>query len=67
VHFASRQLKQVESSGEVEEQQIYDYVLDWKKTWKSDEKKESVASAIRNLVVLGWMKARISESMIEVS
>ncbi len=67
VLYASRQIKQSESAGEVEEQQIFDYVLDWKKTWSSDEKKESVASAIRNLVVLGWMRARISESMLEAS
>jgi len=67
VLYASRQIKQSELSGEVEEQQIFDYVLDWKKTWNSDEKKESVASAIRNLVVLGWMRARISESMLEAS
>lgn len=67
VLFASRQLKQGEPSGEVDEQQIYDYILDWKKSWNSDEKKGAVASAIRNLVVLGWMRARISESMIEAA
>ena len=67
VLYASRQLKQGGSSADVEEQQVYDYILDWKKSWSSDEKKDAVASAIRNLVILGWMRARISESMIEAA
>lgn len=65
VLYASRQLKQGNVSGTVEEQEIYDYILDWKKSWNSADKKDAVASAIRNLVVLGWMRARISESMSE--
>lgn len=65
VLYASRQLKLGAPSEDVEEQQIYDYILDWKKSWNSDTKKAAVANAIRNLVVLGWMRARISESMIE--
>lgn len=66
VLYASRQLKQ-SSTSEVAEQQIYDYILDWKKSWGSEEKKDAVASTIRNLVVLGWMRASISESMLEVA
>ena len=66
VLYASRQLKQGQAGEEVEERQVLDYILDWKKSWGSDEKKDAVASAIRNLVVMGWMRARISESMIEV-
>lgn len=67
VLYASRQLKKTLSGDEVEEQQIYDYILDWKKAWNSDEKKNAVASAIRNLVVMGWMRARISESLNEAA
>ncbi len=66
VMYASRQIKQGAPSEVVEEQQIYDYILDWKKAWNTDEKKAAVASAIRNLVMLGWMRARISETMLEV-
>lgn len=65
VLYASRQLKQGSASEAVEEQEVYDYILDWKKSWNSAEKRDAVASAIRNLVVLGWMRARISESMTE--
>jgi len=65
VLYASRQLKQSKPSAEVSEQDIYDYILDWKKSWNSDDKKHAVASAIRNLVLLGWMRARFSEVMID--
>ena len=65
VMYASRQIKQGAPLRVVEEQQIYDYILDWKKAWNKDEKKAAVASTIRNLVVLGWMRARISETMLE--
>lgn len=65
VLYASRQLKREGASNDIEEQEIYDYILGWKKTWSGVEKRAAVASAIRNLVLLGWMRARISESMIE--
>lgn len=65
VLFASRQLKKGDRAAEIEEQQIYDYILDWKKTWDKPEKKAAVASAIRNLALLGWIRVRASESMME--
>jgi len=65
VLFASRQLKKGDRAAEIEERQIYDYILEWKKTWNKPEKKEAVASAIRNLALLGWIRVRASESMME--
>jgi uncharacterized protein YwgA len=65
VLFASRVLKKAHPKQEVDELQLYDYILTWKKTWKTDEKKQALASAIRNLVVLGWMRLQISESLPE--
>ncbi len=67
VLFASRQLKQARPNEEVDEQQLYDFILDWKKTWRTDDKKQALASAIRNLVVLGWMRLRFSESLVEMT
>lgn len=67
VLYASRMLKQTHSREDVTEQELYDYILDWKKTWDTEEKRQAVAEAIRNLVVLGWMRARISESMLEAA
>ena len=65
VLFASRQLKQSKRGGDLAEQDLHDYVLDWKKSWRTDDKKQALASAIRNLVLLGWLRLNISESMSE--
>lgn len=67
VMFASRELKQSRPGAEIAEQQLYDYILGWKKTWNTEEKKRAVASTIRNLVLLGWMRLRLSESLAETA
>ena len=65
VLYASRQLKQERGTDTVAEQEILDYVLTWKKKWQEQEKRLAVASAIRNLVLLGWMRAEISDDLLE--
>jgi O-acetyl-ADP-ribose deacetylase (regulator of RNase III) len=65
VLYSSRQLKQERPAADIAEQDIYEYVLGWKKSWNKDEKKHAVASAIRNLVLLGWMKVRVSNDLID--
>lgn len=67
VLFASRQLKKGDRSAEVAEQQIYDYILDWKKAWREPAKSEAVAEAIRNLALLGWIRVKPSNSMMELT
>jgi O-acetyl-ADP-ribose deacetylase (regulator of RNase III)/uncharacterized protein YwgA len=67
VLYASRQLKQSRHGDEVAEQELFDYILDWKKSWNTKEKRHAVAGAIRNLVLLGWMRARINEDLIDVA
>jgi O-acetyl-ADP-ribose deacetylase (regulator of RNase III)/uncharacterized protein YwgA len=67
VLFASRNLKQGKSAADVTEQDLLDYILEWKKAWRTEEKKQAVASAIRNLVLLGWLRLNISESMTEAA
>jgi O-acetyl-ADP-ribose deacetylase (regulator of RNase III)/uncharacterized protein YwgA len=67
VLFASRQLKQIKNTQDVDEQQLLDYILDWKKSWNSQEKRISLASTIRNLVLLGWMRVQISDAMSEAT
>jgi O-acetyl-ADP-ribose deacetylase (regulator of RNase III)/uncharacterized protein YwgA len=64
--FATRQLEETNRGGDLAEQDLYDYILDWKKAWRTDEKRRALASAIRNLVLLGWLPLDISES-IEVA
>jgi len=67
VLFASRELKQSKRNGDVAEQDLQDYILDWKKSWRADDKKHALASAIRNLVLLGWLRVNISESMTDMT
>lgn len=63
VLYASRELKQRQPDADVSEQDLYDYVLDWKKRWDNDVKRQAVATTIRNLVMLGWLRLRASESL----
>tara|TARA_R110000796_G_scaffold219504_1_gene335516 strand:+ start:19442 stop:20557 length:1116 start_codon:yes stop_codon:yes gene_type:complete len=64
VLYSSRQLKKsVQEKSTVSEKDIYDYVLNWKKTWKKEEKHKAVASTIRNLEMLGWLQLQYSESL----
>ena len=66
VFFAARQLKS-KRNGDTTEQDLQDYILDWKKAWRTDAKKEAVASAIRNLILLGWLHLKISEPSPELA
>lgn len=63
VLFAARQLKKDSKDISVSEKDIYDYVLSWKKQWQKEEKRIAVASTIRNLEMLGWMRLRYSEGL----
>ncbi len=64
VIFAVQNLKQERKPEEVSEADLFNYILDWKKLWKKDESKQhSLAEAIRNLEMLGWVKLRFSESL----
>jgi O-acetyl-ADP-ribose deacetylase (regulator of RNase III)/uncharacterized protein YwgA len=62
--YACQSVKARRSNAPVTEQHILDYVLDWKPSWQVDEKRTAVASAIRNLVLLNWVGAEITETMI---
>lgn len=66
VLFASRQLKLAHPNEEIAEQRLYDYILEWKKSWSTQEKSQAVAHAIRSLVMLGWMKLTLSESLTPI-
>ena len=63
VLFASRQLKKTSPKQDIAEQQLLEFVLDWKKAWQSEEKRRALAAVIRNLVMLGWMRLKFSESL----
>lgn len=64
VLYSSRKLKmEAKEESAVSEMDIYAHVLGWKKTWKKEEKQEAVASTIRNLEMLGWLRLQYSESL----
>jgi len=65
--YACRWIKARRPDPTVTEMDILDYILDWKPSWRSEEKRVAVAGAIRNLVLLSWVKAEISETMIEAA
>ena len=64
VIFAVQSLKQEREPDQVSEVDLFHYILEWKKLWKKDVgKQNSLAEAIRNLEMLGWVKLRFSESL----
>lgn len=63
VLFAARKLKKSKNDTEVSEQDLYNFILGWKKTWDKDEKRAAISMAIRNLEMLSWMKLRYSEAL----
>lgn len=65
--YACRTLKSRATSGSIAERDILDYVLDWKPAWRVAEKSDAVAHSIRNLVLLNWVKADISDQMVEMA
>ncbi|MBA2433285.1 MAG: hypothetical protein H0V56_14425 [Chthoniobacterales bacterium] len=64
VIYAVQTLKKERTPDKVSEQDLFDYILEWKKVWRKDEGKQgSLAEAIRNLEMLGWVKLQFSESL----
>lgn len=63
VLFMSRQLKKSHPQQDVAEQELLNSVLEWKKSWRTEEKREALGSAIRNLVMLDWMQLKFSDSL----
>ncbi len=63
VLYAARQLKQGAAAEEVSEDDLYRYVIGWKKSWDNDEKRRAIAGAIRNLEMLSWVRLKYSEAL----
>jgi len=62
VFFTVRELKK--DKKKITEQEVFDYIVDWKKGWNSPEKKASIAEAIRNLVIMRWIGVEFSEELL---
>jgi O-acetyl-ADP-ribose deacetylase (regulator of RNase III)/uncharacterized protein YwgA len=63
VIFSAKHLKGLQDPATVYEQNVFDFIMDWKKSWQKEGKRRSVASAIRNLQMLGWVRLNYSESL----
>lgn len=61
--YATKFLKEENGSGLVKEQDVFDYILDWKKRWQENGREENLATGIRNLQMLGWIKLEYSETL----
>ncbi len=61
VFFSARKLKLTKSV--ISEQELVDYILDWKKHWNNENKKKSLISTIRNLVILKWLDVTHSDGL----
>lgn len=64
VLFTIRSLKNQKPDHEITEQEVFDYVFSWKKSWnKNPDKKHAIASAIRGLQMLNWTKLKYSPEL----
>ncbi len=61
VLFSARKLKKEKSA--ISEQELYDFIIKWKKNWNTEDKHKTIAKTIRNLEMLGWVRLQYSESM----
>jgi len=62
VFFSVRELKKDKPT--ITEQDVFDYILNWKKKWNTPEKKTAIADSIRNLVILRWIGAEFSMGLL---
>jgi O-acetyl-ADP-ribose deacetylase (regulator of RNase III) len=63
VLFAARKLKEDKEDRAISEQDLYNYILSWKKAWDREDKRQTIALAIRNLEMLSWVKLLYSETL----
>ena len=63
VIYSAKHLKTSRNPATVSEQDVFDYIMAWKKSWQEESKQQSVASAIRNLQMLSWVSLKYSETL----
>lgn len=63
VLFTIKKLRQESKRERIPEKEVFDYILQWKKSWDTDQKKVEVASAIRNLGMMRWIKTDYSKNL----
>jgi transcriptional regulator GlxA family with amidase domain len=63
VHFTAQSLAH-QTKGEVSEIAIFEAVKQWKQNRRPPLQDEEIAQAIRDLNVLGWIRAQVSEDLL---
>lgn len=63
VYYAYKELEDRKTGHSVSEQELFDYILTWKKKWSNAEKRQRLASAIRNLAIMKWIQVTFSNSL----
>lgn len=63
VFYAVSKLKDDQNVNLVAEREVLDFVLSWKKAWNNEQKREGIASAIRSLSMLGWIRVSSSDCL----
>ncbi|WP_259699369.1 macro domain-containing protein [Pseudomonas protegens] len=63
VFFAVSKIKEEQNVGIIPEREVFDFVLSWKRAWDTTEKKEAIATAIRSLAMLGWIRVSLSDCL----
>lgn len=63
VLYISRELQKKFSHKQIDEKDIYDEVLKWKNKWSNPDKEKSIASTIRNLLLLDWINVSLSREL----
>lgn len=63
VLYANNKIFEQYPNKEISERQIFDYIYEWKKSWRSEDKQEAITSAIRNLEMLNWINLQYSDNL----
>jgi len=63
VFYTIQKLRKETKRERISEKEVFDYIINWKKSWDTDEKKQALASAIRNLGVMRWIKTDYSKNL----
>lgn len=63
VLFAAKKLKNDKKSKNVSEQELFDFIIKWKKTWDTENKRKAIVETIRNLEMLRWVNLDYSDSL----
>ena len=63
IFYSARMLKKGNGTKEISEKDVFNYVMEWKQKHRPPLDKREVATAIRNLAILNWVKVKYSDNL----